>query len=358
MPCGTSTFSINQLRLLLCVCLLTIGIRTATRAQQPQLPASPASAERAHGIELYQRGDNEGAVKLLRAATKAHKDDAEAWHYLALAFVRKEKYKDAQKASEQELKLRPSSAAALNTSAYLHFLQGRPDLAREAAGRAAKLEPQSADAHYLLALTNYYYGVLPGAQVEVEAALKYAPDYPPAVLLQGQVLLALSRRAFISANGETADVRELLNAKADERLAAAARSIEKYLRLVPHDSNAVLLQDQFKALSIYIEQATKPPGERTVLSSSEVTTRAVILRKPTPEFTEQARQHHVTGEVLLRMVLGADGTVQYILPVKTLPDGLTEKSIAVARQLKFIPATKDGRPVSQYVIVSYNFNIY
>jgi len=41
-----------------------------------------------------------------------------------------------------------------------------------------------------------------------------------------------------------------------------------------------------------------------------------------------------------------------------LPYGLTERAIAAARQIKFTPATKDGRPVSMYIQLEYNFNLY
>ena len=58
------------------------------------------------------------------------------------------------------------------------------------------------------------------------------------------------------------------------------------------------------------------------------------------------------------MVLAADGTVQNIVPLATLPEGLTEQAIEAARDIEFKPASKDGRPVSQYVTVEYNFNIY
>jgi hypothetical protein len=46
------------------------------------------------------------------------------------------------------------------------------------------------------------------------------------------------------------------------------------------------------------------------------------------------------------------------VPLATLPEGLTEQAIEAARDIEFKPASKDGRPVSQYVTVEYNFNIY
>jgi TonB family protein len=93
-------------------------------------------------------------------------------------------------------------------------------------------------------------------------------------------------------------------------------------------------------------------------SQKDVTKRAVITSKPTPDFTEEARKNNVTGEVLLRLVLTSSGTVSSIQPVKRLPDGLTEKAIEAAKRIQFIPAEKDGHRVSQYVVISYNFNIY
>jgi len=91
---------------------------------------------------------------------------------------------------------------------------------------------------------------------------------------------------------------------------------------------------------------------------NEVTRKALITFKPEPGFTEEARKNNVTGVVRLRAILHASGGVQSISVVKGLPDGLTEKAISAARQIRFTPAEKDGRSVSQYVVLEYNFNIY
>jgi TonB family protein len=93
-------------------------------------------------------------------------------------------------------------------------------------------------------------------------------------------------------------------------------------------------------------------------SQKEVTRKAVITFKPEPGFTEEARKNNVTGVVRLRAILSASGSVSSITTVKGLPDGLTEKAITAARQIRFTPAEKDGRAVSQYVVLEYNFNIY
>jgi TonB family protein len=90
----------------------------------------------------------------------------------------------------------------------------------------------------------------------------------------------------------------------------------------------------------------------------EVTRKANITSKPEPLYTEEARKNQVTGTVRLRLILSASGQVTGITPLTKLPDGLTEKAIEAARKIAFTPAEKDGRKVSQYVTIEYNFNIY
>jgi TonB family protein len=92
--------------------------------------------------------------------------------------------------------------------------------------------------------------------------------------------------------------------------------------------------------------------------ANEVTKKALITYKPEPGFTEEARNNGVEGVVRLRAILSAGGEVTNISVVKGLPDGLTERAIAAARQIRFTPAEKDGRVVSQYAVFEYYFTIY
>jgi TonB family protein len=91
---------------------------------------------------------------------------------------------------------------------------------------------------------------------------------------------------------------------------------------------------------------------------TEVTQRARILTKPEPEYTEEARRNQITGAVVLRVVFSASGQVVDIRTVSGLPFGLTERAISAARRIRFVPATKDNRPVSVYMQLEYNFNLY
>ena len=93
-------------------------------------------------------------------------------------------------------------------------------------------------------------------------------------------------------------------------------------------------------------------------TTREVTKKAVLTERPEPGYTEEARENKVEGVVKLRAVLASTGEVKSISIIKGLPDGLTERALAAARRIRFTPAQKDGRDVSQWVTVEYNFNIY
>ena len=95
-----------------------------------------------------------------------------------------------------------------------------------------------------------------------------------------------------------------------------------------------------------------------IFKSPEVSQRAVITSKPDPGFTEEARKNNVMGVVRLRAVFSANGVVTQISVISGLPAGLTERAITAAQRIKFQPARKDGRAVSQWITLEYNFNIY
>ncbi|MCU1265676.1 MAG: TonB family C-terminal domain protein [Acidobacteria bacterium] len=101
-----------------------------------------------------------------------------------------------------------------------------------------------------------------------------------------------------------------------------------------------------------------PRGAHTVFKIFEVTQRAKVISKPEPQYTEAARKNQVTGSVILSVIFSESGEVTSIRAIRVLPDGLTEKAIAAARQIRFVPAVRNGQPVSVYMQLEYNFNLY
>jgi TonB family protein len=90
----------------------------------------------------------------------------------------------------------------------------------------------------------------------------------------------------------------------------------------------------------------------------EVDRRPFVAFRPEPSYTEEARQNALTGSVILRAVLTADGAVTNIKVASGLPYGLEENAIEAAKKLRFIPAMKDGKFVSTWMQLEYYFNLY
>ncbi|MDX6614709.1 MAG: periplasmic protein TonB [Blastocatellia bacterium] len=101
-----------------------------------------------------------------------------------------------------------------------------------------------------------------------------------------------------------------------------------------------------------------PDEPNRIYTKDEVTQRAIVISKPEALYTEEARRNQVTGTAILRVVFSLSGEVTNIRAIHPLPMGLTENAIAAARRIRFRPATRNGRPVSVYVQLEYNFSIY
>jgi len=106
------------------------------------------------------------------------------------------------------------------------------------------------------------------------------------------------------------------------------------------------------------EAPSPTPAQKQVFSPREVTRKAVVIIRADPQYTEAARRNAISGTVVLRAVFSSSGIVTNLRAVSGLSHGLTERAIDAARLMKFIPAIKDGKYVSQYIQIEYNFNLY
>ena len=334
--------------------LVIPGASLHARAQQS---SAVVGDDTLRGIKLYRQGDLLGAVEALRTATKYRKDDAEAWLYLGLALTRTSHGKDARKAFEKAVKLNPNSSDARAGWAYTLLLADKIREATREAEHALALDAQNAEAHYILGIARMKEHEPSNALKEAEAALKINPQFTPALLLKSQALIGVYvERPFFAETSLASDADGTQTPRSS--LKEAAESLEKYLQLSPKAVDAALWREQLEALRIYAQAADKSGAERTLFTGREVTTKVRILSKPEPSFTEAARRNQVTGTIVLNAVFAHDGTVKHILVLSDLPYGLTQKAVEAARKIKFIPATKDGRPVSMYYRIEYNFNLY
>ncbi len=82
-----------------------------------------------------------------------------------------------------------------------------------------------------------------------------------------------------------------------------------------------------------------------------------ITFKPHPQYTDQARQKKIEGDVLLQVVFSATGQVQVQKVIRGLGYGLDEAAEAAAHQIQFKPARQDGQPVDFAGIVHITFEL-
>jgi TonB family protein len=95
-----------------------------------------------------------------------------------------------------------------------------------------------------------------------------------------------------------------------------------------------------------------------VIVGKDADRKVVVLTKPEPSYTESARQAGTKGAVVLKAVFASTGAVRDVEVVSGLPFGLTEKALAAVKQIRFVPAMKDGQLVSVHLQLEYNFNLY
>jgi tetratricopeptide (TPR) repeat protein len=92
--------------LLTCSALLAIVVQLFAANSTAQQPERTFLENRDRGIQLYQKGDHQGAIEALRSATSKNKDDGDAWHYLGLALLAEGKKDEARKAFETAATIR------------------------------------------------------------------------------------------------------------------------------------------------------------------------------------------------------------------------------------------------------------
>jgi TonB family protein len=82
-----------------------------------------------------------------------------------------------------------------------------------------------------------------------------------------------------------------------------------------------------------------------------------ILEKPKPQYTSEARQMKIEGEVLLKVVFRSSGEVQVLAVERGLGHGLDESAMAAARRIRFKPAQRQGQPVDYNATVHIMFEL-
>jgi TonB family protein len=138
----------------------------------------------------------------------------------------------------------------------------------------------------------------------------------------------------------------------------AAASLQQFLALNPNDEDAEIWRKHVRSITpVTVDSAPNTPSEK-VFTGKGVTQKMRVLSKPEPQYSEEARRNGIVGTIVLRAVCSAGGEIKDIRIKQALPYGLTTRAVRAARQIRFTPAQIDGNPVSMYIQLEYNFNLY
>jgi len=93
------------------------------------------------------------------------------------------------------------------------------------------------------------------------------------------------------------------------------------------------------------------------MAAAPVSTDLEVISKPSVQYTAEARQMKVQGDVVLRVTFLATGQVVVQGIVRGLGHGLDEEARRVAQQIRFRPATRGGRPVDLTTTITITFQL-
>lgn len=83
----------------------------------------------------------------------------------------------------------------------------------------------------------------------------------------------------------------------------------------------------------------------------------VLLSKPRPGYTEEARKRKIEGDVTLQVRFTASGQVEVLRVVSGLGYGLDQLAQRAAQGIHFKPATRDGHPVDEVTVIHVSFQL-
>lgn len=112
-----------------------------------------------------------------------------------------------------------------------------------------------------------------------------------------------------------------------------------------------------KVASAGIPAATAAVAAPKLVSAPVQSTSVEVLSKPPVVYTSEARQLHVEGDVVLSVTFTASGQVVVNGILQGLGHGLDEEARRVASQIRFRPATNNGRPVDVTTKIRITFQL-
>jgi TonB family protein len=101
-----------------------------------------------------------------------------------------------------------------------------------------------------------------------------------------------------------------------------------------------------------------PPPPTGQIRTSPMQSPPKVISQPSPVYTDEARQMHIQGDVLVHIRVSATGAVQVLNVARGLGHGLDDNAIRAAQGIKFQPALDaSGKPIDWEGNVKVTFQI-
>ena len=97
-----------------------------------------------------------------------------------------------------------------------------------------------------------------------------------------------------------------------------------------------------------------PAGDEGFVASS---TNPKIVNYAKPNYPEIARRSQIEGTVIVKVLVGPDGSVLDAQIIQGVHPLLNKSALAAARKCKFIPGKKRNIPVKAWMALPFNFRL-
>jgi TonB family protein len=101
----------------------------------------------------------------------------------------------------------------------------------------------------------------------------------------------------------------------------------------------------------------KPADSASTGNAPPSATPMIVLDKPRPQYTAEARQLKIEGDVTLKVRFSADGHIQILGVVNGLGHGPNEEAARAVEQIRYKPAMQNGQPVDQVSLIHVTFQL-
>lgn len=80
-----------------------------------------------------------------------------------------------------------------------------------------------------------------------------------------------------------------------------------------------------------------------------------VIHSVNPQFTDQSRENHVSGTVLIGLIVDEDGNPQEVQVKKGIEKDLDQNAVDAVKQWRFKPGSKDAKPVRVRISIAIQF---